>query len=149
MSYINDVQCKTPLTQIPPSNLWENVHIPARFFENRPCSVVAINCALKDFGKIDDDLTDLSDIVEINENGYLSIANMDKVVKHFFTTAKKRYFGKKDRISLFSHHWYYDTFANKRAIVCVEGHYLYITNYNYYSYFNNTNDLVVAIWFLN
>ena len=66
---------------------------------------------------------------------------MDLFIREHFDKVDYHYYKAFDRQCLND----YD-FINMKAIVCVLGHYIYINNNEYISYFNNDRDKVVAIW---
>ena len=133
-----------------PCSLWKNIHFADNYLMYQPCSVVALNCALKDMGLGSEEwLDDFATYIQPKENGYVSLNDFHKAIKHFFPNAKKIYFPKKDRETLVENQAQYGAFTNRKAIVCCLGHYIYVNHNTYYSYFNNDDDLVVAIWFLD
>ena len=114
--------------------------------EDAPCIVVAIYCALHyGFNK-----QEVKVSVPVNKEGYCTLATMNKTIRQYFKVSKYLYFKRKERMTLEQEDKWFGAFKDSKAIVCVEGHYIFVngTDYHYYSYFNNDNDKVVAIWFL-
>ena len=112
---------------------------PPKSYESEPCSIVALLCYN---GLYDKTLYEYAE--QFVSEGYMSLADMTKVIKEFFIQFKVyKYFKKNIRPFLRQL-----DFKDKEAIACVEGHYIYIKNNVYYSFFDNNNDKVVAVWYL-
>ena len=115
--------------------------------EQLSCSTLSILMAM--FGKPENELPPLPTLEQIGQgitlytDGYRSLTSMNKSVRYFCHVKQYKYFKKSDRKNLKD----FD-FTNKKAIVCVLGHYVYVENNTYYSFFDNDNDKVVAIWYL-
>ena len=116
---------------------------PNYSYEEKPCSVVALGCALNSFN-ID---PKEAESVEFDQDGYCSLSKMRKAVNDKFVT-KYRYFKKTERMSL--RQWIENLVVldGKKAIVCVLGHYIFVEDGKYYSFFNNDSDEVVALWII-
>ena len=116
---------------------------PKDFYLDLPCSVVSIGCASEtlhgsfDFGKI----KAFSEIASANDN-YATLRSVNEQVRKFFNVKKYTYYTRAERKTLKEFR------GNGHSIICVLGHYLYtdFTKDCYYSYFNNLNDKVVAVW---
>lgn len=134
-----------------PEYLWDNKTFACEFLSHQPCSVVALNCALRYFGRINGNECDtLTEYVSYRESdGYCSLANMKKAVKSLFPKSKFIYFKGNERDTLDEVQGFYGGFSNRQAIVCVLGHYIFLNGHDYYSYFFNNEDKVVAIWFID
>ena len=106
-----------------------------------PCSVVGT-------GTADEHLTgkDFSIVIPegIKPDGYLPLADEDKYIKQFLTVKKKRYFQRKERITLSEFLCNY----KGAAAICVLGHFVFVDNGDYWSFFDNDNDMVVCVWYL-
>ena len=120
---------------------------PKDFYLDLPCSVVSIGCASEllrgsfDYGKI----KAFSEIASANDN-YATLRSVNEQVRKFFNVKKYTYYTRAERKTLkelaILHNWK-DGF---KAIVCCYGHYIFVCNDNYYSFFENENDKVVAVW---
>ena len=113
---------------------------PKDFFLDLPCSVVSIGCASEMLrGTFDYDKIRLfSEQASANDN-YATLRSVNEQVRKFFKVKKYTYFTRAERRTL-------KEFSGINAIVCVLGHYLYLNGDTYYSFFNNENDKVVAVW---
>lgn len=130
-----------------PFELWENRGIADTFLSMQPCSVVAINCALRDKNYLKDNCFDeLVDDVKCYNNGYLKLADMNRALKWLMRVQEYRYFKKTERIKLEQLAFLVN--PSGKAIICVKGHFIYANKDTYYSYFDNDNDEIVAIWYL-
>ena len=113
---------------------------PKDFYLDLPCSVVSIGCASEtlhgsfDYGKI----KAFSEIASANDN-YATLRSVNEQVRKFFNVKKYTYYTRAERKTLREFHF-------ENAIVCVYGHFLYMHGEEYYSYFDNLNDKVVAVW---
>lgn len=88
-------------------------------------------------------LEDIKNGISFYVEGYRKLSDMNKTVKWYFPNAKYHYFKKNERVNL-------DKIGNNlnKAIICVKGHYIYVEEDKYYSFFDNLEDEVVAIWVL-
>lgn len=115
--------------------------------EHFSCSTLSLLMAM--VGKTEKELPPLPTLQQIGQGiklyneGYRSLRDMNKSVRYFCNVECYKYFKKSDRLNLED----FD-FNNKKAIVCVLGHYVYVENNVYYSFFDNDKDKVVAIWYL-
>lgn len=112
-----------------------NQIIPDRKYKGLPCSIVAIGCATG--GKIVN--------VNTNNEGYATLKNADRVIRQNCMVKKYTYLPKEKRIPLWR------AFQGKQAgrfIICVLGHFLYadFSLQEYWSFFDNSNDMIVAVW---
>jgi hypothetical protein len=107
-------------------------HNPRREYMGAPCSITAVGCA--------------SGVrpgeVPPHPNGYMSLRDMNKLVRKYCLVRKYVYFKQTERVKLKQLH------LTGRAVVCVEGHYLYVDKEEYWSFFYNEEDPVVAVWIL-
>ena len=117
---------------------------PKDFYLDLPCSVVSIGCASEtlhgsfDYGKI----KAFSEMASANDN-YATLRSVNEQVRKFFNVKKYTYYTRNIRKPL------YDWFRNKvceNAIICCLGHFIYCNKDSYYSYFDNSTDMVVAVW---
>lgn len=130
-----------------PYELYSTIKEGDKLLELLSCSTLSLSCAMANRYTPEDRMPTLEDIkrgIHFYHEGYRSLKDMNKVVRFMFNVRKYRYFTKKERVPLKK----IKTLGGERAIICVLGHYIYVENDNYYSFFNNDNDLVVAIWFL-
>lgn len=112
--------------------------IPKEHLMNYPCSVVAVASALN----LKDKDIEIPD--KLKSDGYLTLEEMNKYIRKNLKVKKKEYFKRDERktlTELFEHN-------DKKAIVCLLGHYIYVDSMEYYSFFNNDDDPVVCIWWL-
>ena len=108
--------------------------------EKFPCSILALGLALMKSGA-----TSLEKLgVTVDEYGYCQLRNMGDAIKIHFKVKAYRYYQTNNRKKLTE----YITFPGK-YIVCVKGHYIYVEDSNYYSFFDNLDDYVVAYWALD
>lgn len=100
---------------------------------NEPCSVVAVAVA-NGGNKIP---------VQVSKaDGYMTLEDMNRYVRSNLHVAKRVYYKRGQRPKLC------ELECNGRAIICVLGHYIYVEDEKYYSFFDNLNDDVISIWFL-
>ena len=114
---------------------------PNERFNFKPCSIVALYYAYKDIYKVN---MSMDDIVKARPDGYLALSKMHTYVNMLFHVSKAEQYGKAKRFPLGE----FLLNNDKKAIVCVLGHYVYVDGKNYYSFFNNYGDMVVKIWYL-
>jgi len=107
--------------------------LPSDYLINDPCSIVAV--AIANGGvKIP---------VQVSKaDGYMTLSDMNRYVRDNLSVAKRTDYKRGQRPKL------KDLKVNGRAIVCVLGHYLYVDGEDYYSFFDNHDDEVVAMWLL-
>ena len=113
---------------------------PKDFYLDLPCSVVSIGCASETLrGTFDYDKIRLfSEQASANDN-YATLRSVNEQVRKFFKVKKYTYYTRAERRTL-------KEFKFENAIICVLGHYLYCNGDTYYSFFDNENDKVVAVW---
>lgn len=111
---------------------------PSDEFRGMPCSVTALGCAT---GRIDLP-------VGLRPNGYLSLKDMDAFIRSNTAVLKKVYYPRADRVSLRDFVKQPRQTGHKKAIVCCLGHYVYLDDDTYYSFFKNGDDKVVCVWWL-
>lgn len=115
---------------------------PPRIYEELPCSVVAVGCAL---GIADSEGLKALVSPDIHSDGYLSLKGMNALVRANLPVQRFKKFKRGDRPML----WEYILPSHRPAIVCVEGHFIYTDGSDYWSFFQNANDRVVAAWELD
>lgn len=109
---------------------------PSRKMDDLPCSMVTIGCATENINP---------EIPEgLKKDGYLSLDAMNRYIRKNLNVRKKEYFKRGIRPilkDLLNHN-------KEKAVICVEGHYIYADGENYYSFLENDNDSIVCIWWL-
>ena len=116
-------------------------HEPNSKYNSLPCSVVGTGTAYEH-------LTGKEFTIALPEgikpDGYLPLADEDKYIRQFLNVKKMKYFQRKVRIPLavFLHDY------KGAATVCVLGHFVFVENGDYWSFFDNDNDMVVCVWYL-
>lgn len=114
--------------------------LPATMYRRKPCSVVAVGCALGASQEALDGLTS----PDLRSDGYLPLNGMNDLVRANLRVKRRVNYRRGMRPCLrdFCHSF------KGRAVVCVVGHYLYVEGGDYYSFFYNGNDEVVSAWIL-
>ena len=116
--------------------------IPANIYENLPCSMVAVGCALgyADRERVKGLKSDL-----LKNDGYLSLDGMNKLIRANTSVKRRSHYRRGERPYLkdFCHSF------RGRAVVCVRGHFVYVENDAYYSFFSNENDEIIEVWELS
>ena len=113
--------------------------VPDRIYRGLPCSVVAVGCALG-IGSSDALRALYSD--SMHRDGYLSLNGMNALVRKNMKVIRRTNYRRGERPCLrdFCHGF------DGKAIVCVSGHFVYVDNGNYHSFFRNGDDDVIAVW---
>ena len=72
-------------------------------------------------------------------------APIHKSIRANLPISKRIYYRRAERISL------NDFLENnkEKCIVCVLGHYIFVNRGDYYSYFDNEDDVVVCVWYID
>lgn len=115
--------------------------IPRRKYIGEPCPYVATACAYEDLCKKDytEKLPE-----HLRDDGWSTLDNMNKYVRQVLPVKKKVYYKRNERKTLAEFLIDNDT----KCIVCVLGHFIYVNGRDYWSFFENGNDLVVCVWYL-
>ena len=114
---------------------------PSERFNGIPCSMVALYYAYKN---IYNQRIAVEEIIRTRPDGYLALSKMNNYINMFFKVKKAQQYGSTKRFSL-------DDFLktnDKKCIICVLGHYIYVDGKNYYSFFDNEKDKIVKIWYV-
>ncbi len=113
---------------------------PDAMYRRKPCSVVAVGCAMRASKEA---LTTLTS-PELRSDGYLSLDGMNRLIRAHAAVERRFKYSRGDRPTLreFCHSF------DGRAVVCVSGHYVYVENGDYYSFFYNGSDEVISAWIL-
>ena len=114
---------------------------PSERFNNTPCSMVALYYAYKN---IYNQRIAVEEIIRTRPDGYLALSKMNNYINMFFKVKKAQQYGKDKRFSL---NEFLKT-NDKKCVVCVLGHYIYVDGKNYFSFFDNEKDKVVKIWYV-
>lgn len=114
---------------------------PSERFNNTPCSMVALYYAYKN---IYNQRIAVEEIIRTRPGGYLALSKMNNYINMFFKVKKAQQYGKDKRFSL---NEFLKT-NDKKCVVCLLGHYIYVDGKNYFSFFNNEKDKVVKIWYV-
>lgn len=114
---------------------------PPKVYNGIPCSIVSVGCAL---GENNKSVIQKAKGLELKNNGYLTLKDMNKYIRSCISIQKYEYYKRTERFTL------KELLNNntKKAIVCLLGHYVYIDSKDYYSFFKNEEDNVVAIWWI-
>ena len=115
--------------------------IPNERFNNMPCSMVALYYAYKN---IYNQRIAVNEIIKTRPDGYLALAKMNTYINMFFKVKKAQQYGSAKRFTL---NEFLQT-NDKKAILCLLGHYIYVDGKNYFSFFNNLHDKIVKIWYV-
>ena len=115
---------------------------PADIYRLKPCSVVAVGCALG--------LTEKSALRGLKSpflqpDGYLSLDGMNALVRARLAVKKRQNYRRGERPLL--RDWAHEH-EGERAVVCVFGHYLYFDGHDYHSFLQNGGHEVVTVWYL-
>ena len=113
---------------------------PSERFNYKPCSIVALYYAYKDIYKLNMSM----DHVKTRPDGYLALSKMNSYINMLFHVKKAIQYSKDKRFTLAE----FLLNNDKKAIVCVLGHYIYVDGKNYFSFFDNLSDKVVKIWYV-
>lgn len=104
--------------------------------EEMPCVMVAVNSALESY-------KNETEPPVLKENGYCTLQDANKYIRKYLPVRKRMDYKKDNRPKL------KNLPVFEPAIVCVMGHYLYWHGDGLYeSYFDNSEDEVVAVWVL-
>jgi hypothetical protein len=76
----------------------------------------------------------------LRADGYLSLKDGNAFIRKYLPIRRRRDFRRGERPLLEDLHF------DGKAIVLVYGHYIYLDHEDYYSFYSNEKDEVVAIW---
>lgn len=115
--------------------------IPRLEYEALPCAYVATGCAYEDIFKknFEEPMLD-----ELRDDGWSTLDNTNKYIRRLLPVQKKVYYKRSERMTLGA----FLADNAKRCIVCVYGHFIYVNEQDYWSFFENEDDEVVCIWYL-
>lgn len=132
-------------------------HIPASIYEGVPCSLVALRIAadhyrlLAEMRKVEferkDDFCRILDNsgAKLHADGYCPLSEFNKMVRYVFPKEliiKRQDFRRGERPAL------KDMVFTTNALACVKGHFVFVEKDGYWSFFDNDNDEIVAMWLL-
>ena len=117
------------------------MNLPNSKYEELPCLYVAVGTAYEKIYQTTF-IKSIPDSVKIN--GYMTLQNANKFIRENLPVRKYQYYTKKERPLL------KDLLIknDEKCIICVYGHYIYVDGTDYWSFFNNMDDKVVAVWYL-
>ena len=114
---------------------------PDSKYHGLPCSYVGAGCAYENIKK-ERFAPDLPE--GLKDDGYLTLENANKFIRQFLPIRKKQYFKRSERFTLRE----FLENNTEKCCVCVYGHFIYVNEQDYWSFFNNEDDKVVCIWYL-
>ena len=98
-----------------------------------PCLVVAVACALGSPETV-------PEWPDLKANGHATLTVANRWVRACLPVEKRTDYRRGQRPKLGDLH------LDGKAIVCVLGHYVFVDGESYWSFFDNENDDVVAVW---
>lgn len=110
---------------------------PNAYLNGYPCSVVAVACALGTMPQKTEEY-----MAQLKPDGYATLAVGNKFIRNNLEVKKRVDYKRGQRPKL------KDLHITGKAIVCVYGHLVYVDQETYWSFFDNENDEVVAVWYL-
>ncbi len=122
--------------------LTENTVIsPKSKYNGLPCVYVAVGTAFDQINGIEfkESLPD-----ELKSDGYATLNVANKYIRKNLSVKRRQGYRRGERPLL-------DEFlANntEKCIICVFGHFIYVDQNKYWSFFDNSTDEVVAVWYL-
>lgn len=114
---------------------------PKEKYRGLPCCYVGTGCAYEDTtnekfrAKLPNGL---------KESGWATMQVMNRYFRDNLPVKKKVYYTRAERIKLRD----FLEANTERAGVCVLGHFIYVNGKDYWSFFNNLNDDVVCVWYI-
>lgn len=110
---------------------------PAKFLKDYPCSLTAVACALGELPEGSEEY-----IESLKGDGYATLSQANKLIRSNLDIKKSVDYKRGSRPKL------KDLHLEGCAVVCVLGHFLYVEDETYYSFYDNTDDDVVSVWIL-
>lgn len=113
--------------------------VPDDMYQGLPCSAVALGCALN--ASVDR----LNGLIsnDLHQDGYLSLDGMNRLIRANMGVKKKVVYKRGERPVL--RDWAHEHLG-VRAIICVQGHFIYYDGRDYHSFFWNGGHLIVCVW---
>lgn len=112
--------------------------VPDQEYSGYPCSVVAVSCAIK---RLPEDLDEY--LPQLRSDGYAKLNVSNRFIRNHLKIKKRIDYKRGERPKL------KDLHLAGKALVCVYGHMIYIEDDVYWSFFDNEEDDVVAVWLLD
>ena len=114
---------------------------PNQKYKGLPCAYVGTGCAYEDIyhQAFTEPMLD-----NLRDDGWSTLDNTNKYVRSILPIKKQVYYKRNERISL------KEFLANNdsKCLVCVYGHFIYAKENNYWSYYDNSEDMVVCVWYI-
>jgi hypothetical protein len=110
---------------------------PPNYLHGYPCSYVAARCAADALGVNNPPFAG-----SLRDDGYLNLEEANRYFRKYLPVKKRAYFRQGERSRL------KDFVLFGRAILLVKGHYLYADGCVYQSFFDNNEDEVISVWYL-
>lgn len=112
-----------------------NRHNPDSHLNGIPCSVVAVSTAL---GEIP--VGTIEYMRNLKADGYASLNVANRYIRDNLKVKRRKDYRRGERPKL------KDLHLEGKAVVCVYGHLIYLDHEDYWSFFENEEDDVVALW---
>lgn len=120
---------------------------PNNTYDGMPCSYVGTGCAYEDIYN--------KPFLEplppnLKEDGWSTLENTNKYIRNIFSGStkakirKKVYYKRSERITLRE----FLEANTEKCLVCVYGHFIYVNGKDYWSFFDNEDDKVVCVWYI-
>lgn len=138
------IQNKTPIEQF--KSIYKG-NLVDTLFNDVPCIIVSLLTATFSFEKTYPMLRTREEFNSNNhlhhKDSYCTLKEANRVIRALFDVNKYIYYKRSERKKL------KDLELEGINIICCKGHYISTNDNEYYSFFNNDNDEVIAIWKLN
>ncbi len=138
------IKNKTPIEQF--KSIYKG-NLVDTLFNDVPCIIVSLFTATFSFEKTYPVLGTREEFNGNNypcdEEGYCKLKEANRVIRALFDVNKYIYYKRSERKKL------KDLELEGINIICCKGHYISTNDNEYYSFFNNDDDEVIAIWKLN
>lgn len=115
---------------------------PSEKYQGQPCSFVSVGCA---FENVTGEVFDRSLPEELRNDGWLTLTNMNTFIRSALPVTKKVYYKRTERKTLSE----FLSGNESRCLVCVLGHFIYVSSKDYWSFFDNEDDKVVCVWYIS
>lgn len=133
--------------------------VPSEKYSGMPCSLVALNCMADYYGLIKDCKAVIkANDITYKDDGYLTLDGFNRLLRASWGKAcvrKSIYFKQGERIKLKDFPKYTKELHSKNGLVApvacitVLGHSVFAVDNSYYSFFDNNDDEIVRIWYIN
>ena len=108
---------------------------PPENLRDFPCSICAVACAI---GHLPMGISDY--LAQLKSDGYATLNVANRFIRTHLDIKKRTNYKRGQRPKL------KDLHLDGKAVVCVYGHLVYVDHEDYWSFFENENDYVVAVW---